>query len=749
MDGRRTFMLRTSYASRQAIVSLSLSLSVSLSVLAACGGDAADPAPSPGPAAADASSGSSADVGVTVDAGRPGDPVDAGAAGDAAVAAPWTLGEPFGTDAPPFASIAHSLPPTALWGATTGARPTNAAWEDLVLGSGENPVNLFPYLVKARASGLEVGAPRVVTQATAVFSSFVADYTFGAKEGLGARAVSSFDALSVTLAWGAPSGPSLVAPLVRGMPYATLRYAGLTPVVTGARAITAVNGAPLGGAARSVTGDRFELAMNDGSSWILYASAPITFACTTQALAGSAVFTGTLRLAKVFGAGDASVLDAHRGAYAEGGAFEARVANGRLESAIRWKRAGAGPLLMATLPHHRASIASGASGATGAPLASFAIPTLRGRMGALAGDTWLFSNELVAADWGAPRPIDPARREAVRAALAADRNAQTAAQDPYFYGKQIAKLGRLALIADELGEAATASAIRDRMKGSLDPWLEGRNADPLVYDRTWGGIVRRGAASNAGADFGMGFYNDHHFHYGYFLYAAAALGKGDPAWLRARRAPLLALARDIANPSARDAAFTPFRHMDFFESHAWAGGLFPFADGRNQESTSEAVNAWYGLALLGRALGDANVEHVGRMLTTLEIQGAKAYWQITSAGGVYAEPFAQKKVVGILWGGKVDYATWFGANPEFIHGIQLLPFTPVSEALLGRAWVAEQYPVLAQALGPNVEQGWKGFVHLEHAILDKDAAWREVNALTGFDDGNTKTNALYWVATRP
>ena len=27
----------------------------------------------------------------------------------------------------------------------------------------------------------------------------------------------------------------------------------------------------------------------------------------------------------------------------------------------------------------------------------------------------------------------------------------------------------------------------------------------------------------------------------------------------------------------------------------------------------------------------------------------------------------------MVWGGKHDYATWFGANPTFIYGIQWLP----------------------------------------------------------------------------
>lgn len=682
----------------------------------------------------------------SVDGGSPPTSDDAGARGDVAapssdagpVEATWTMGEPFATGTPPFRAQSHALAPTTLWGSTSGARPTNAAWEDLVLGNGENPFFVHPYHVKARATGLEFGAPNVVTQANAVFGSFNGELAFGARESLAARALQGFDALSATMRWPGSAGGEIVAPLVRGMPYVTVRVAGLTPKVTCTRGLVSVNGA----SAPSVTGDRFELRFGDGSTWVLYASAPIAFTWNAQGLTASGAFNGVLRAARVFAPSDLAVLDQHRGAYPEGGAVEARIDGTTLETVFAWKKTGNGPLLMATLPHHRDVLV----GSAPTPLA---VTTLRGPMIAVSADRWVTRQPIVPTSWGAPRPVEASKREAVRAALMADQAAQPAAQDPYFYGKQIAKLGRLALIADELGETSTAAAIRGRMKASLDPWLDGRNGDPLVYDTTWGGVVRRGAVANSGADFGMGYYNDHHFHYGYFLYACAALGKGDAAWLTQKKQPILALARDIANPSTRDTAFTPFRAMDWFEGHSWAGGLFAFADGRNQESTSEAVNAWYGLALLGRALGDANVENVGRVLATLEIQGAQRYWQVRASDSVYRAPFSERKVVGILWGGKVDYGTWFGANAEFVHGIQLLPFTPISEALLARPWVEEQYPVLAAAMTPSASQGWRGFVNLEHAILDKEAAWREVNALTAFDDGNTKTNALYWVATRP
>ena len=124
------------------------------------------------------------------------------------------------------------------------------------------------------------------------------------------------------------------------------------------------------------------------------------------------------------------------------------------------------------------------------------------------------------------------------------------------------------------------------------------------------------------------------------------------------------------------------------------------------------------------------------------------YWQITSSKGIYPSPFADRKVVGILWSTKVDYATFFGANTEFVHCIQMLPFTPITEEYLQPDWISEEYPILSTAIGTSSE-GWKGFIYMAHAVIDKNVAWNEVNTLTSYDDGNSKTNTLYWVATRP
>lgn len=57
-------------------------------------------------------------------------------------------------------------------------------------------------------------------------------------------------------------------------------------------------------------------------------------------------------------------------------------------------------------------------------------------------------------------------------------------------------MGRVALIADSLGDVSVAAVVRGNMKKQLQPWLTGVNPSPLQYDTTYGGI----ATSDALAD---------------------------------------------------------------------------------------------------------------------------------------------------------------------------------------------------------------------------------------------------------
>ncbi len=151
------------------------------------------------------------------------------------------------------------------------------------------------------------------------------------------------------------------------------------------------------------------------------------------------------------------------------------------------------------------------------------------------------------------------------------------------------------------------------------------------------------------------------------------LAAADPAWGTQYEDQMLQLIRDIIEPSGGDQYYPFSRSKDWFTGHSWANGVITaFADSKNQESTSEGVNAYYAVYLYGLSMGNDHLRDLGRLALATEIRSAHKYWQITSADDIYPSPFADTKVVGILWSTKVDYATWFGANIEFIHCIQVM-----------------------------------------------------------------------------
>jgi endo-1,3(4)-beta-glucanase len=667
---------------------------------------------------------------------------------DGGPAKTWTMGMPFSTAVPTYAQVAHPLAIPSFWATQQRPFPTNTEWMNLILGDGKLPVNLLPYVINVFDFGFDIRVPKRSASATAITSSVERDLTFKCGEAIASREITSSDLLSVTMQWNAGGNKSLTAPMVRGMPYATAIYIGITPIIDSSHPIVKVNDSSVPG---PVMDNRFTVEFNNNNvkqTWVIYAESTITFNWTAAGLVSTGPYNGALRAALVGPAVDAlAVLDKHKVAYPVGGEVTAEVTGDASTIGFKWKKKGDGPLLMMALPHHLDTLDRPEK-------TSLSLPSIKGDMVAVTGDNWTLNEPLVKLSWSAPSSIVADKVTDIKTALARDAvDEQANAEDVYTFGKQIAKLARLVLIADELKDDATSSAVREKMKTALEPWLQGKNKDAFKYDNTWGGICTTDGLAASSGDFGQGWYNAHHFQYGYFLYAAAAITKSDKPWFTSHKEAIVSLARDIANPSTADLGFTRFRHKDWFTGHSWASGLFESQDSRNQDSSSEAVNAWYGLYLLGLAAGEQELTNVGRVLLATEIRSTHKYWHIKQGSPIYGstveeQAFAGKKIVGTLWSTKVEYNTVrFGGAPEIIHGTQMLPFTPMTEALLDRDWVTEQYPVFAAA--QPADEGSKGFVYMDHAILDPQAAWLEVNTLQGYDKGNSKTNTLYWVATRP
>ena len=246
--------------------------------------------------------------------------------------------------------------------------------------------------------------------------------------------------------------------------------------------------------------------------------------------------------------------------------------------------------------------------------------------------------------------------------------------NPYRAGKVIAKLANLLPISDNLKDETVKHSIIVKLKALLKNWLtysgseEGRY---FAYDETWGGL--EGIRDD---EFYSFKYNDHHFHFGYFIYSAAILAMYDTEFVNDYGQMINLLIKDIANTKRNDPDFPFMRHFDFYESHSWANGMGGQNDeGIDQESSSEAMNAWSAIYLWGIATGNKEYENLGIYLYSNEYEAIK-YYYFDVDGEILTSAYNHNSV-GRLFGGRVSYDLFFYPMiPQTIKGIQVLPMTP-------------------------------------------------------------------------
>lgn len=320
----------------------------------------------------------------------------------------------------------------------------------------------------------------------------------------------------------------------------------------------------------------------------------------------------------------------------------------------------------------------------------------------------------------------------------------------YFFGKAVARAARLGIIAEEVGMSDEAISVRQFLRDNLTPWFNGTVAgNSLLYDTTWGGIISEASVTDKFGDFGLSVYNDHHFHYGYYLYAAAVLAKLDPVWGVTYKAQIYALVGDFMTLSSNDPYFPQLRHFDPYALHSWASGITEFADGRNQESTSEAVNAYYAVSLVGFVFADLQLASAAATLAGFEALSSRILWHVSTKSSIYPPAFkAENRIVGIVWNTKRDAGLWFAPATDLKKrlGIQVLPVTPFTEVLFSDTSYAKELVDWAKPVADS--DTWNGYSFALEAIYDRKGAIANINALGNFNDGDSLSNLLWWAYTR-
>lgn len=327
----------------------------------------------------------------------------------------------------------------------------------------------------------------------------------------------------------------------------------------------------------------------------------------------------------------------------------------------------------------------------------------------------------------------------------------------YYSGKVLDKYAYILLVVSEIiGDEDLAKSTLASMKEAFATFISNKQYYPLMYDTKFGGITSTASQDgDTGADFGSAYYNDHHFHYGYFIHAAAVVGLvdnkfGDGTWIKSNQFWINSLIRDANNPSPDDSHFPVFRMFDWYAGHSWASGLFAGGDGRNEESSSEDYNFAYGIKLWGKVSGNKRMENIGDLMLAVMSRAMNKYMYYSSSNTVEPSDFIANKVSGIFYDNKIDHTTYFGTNEEYIHGIHMLPITPASALIRGLTFVEEEWLSLISSIIDDVESGWTSVLRLNQALFDAESSYSFFSGLSWddsyLDNGQSRTWAMAFSA---
>ena len=554
---------------------------------------------------------------------------------------------PIAVNPPPFQFPirSHPLKPAGLFGNDLN-RPieTNKWWGTMPIPNAQDGnVFSFPYTLwwgKSNPSGMNIShieasqlvfdtahsPPQYYFNPVGIISWNLGASQFDGNMRMNLDTPTQF-AINVSMVPANGNG-SLKLPLVQGMAFITGVYSGLTPsLTTVGHAILSFQKFGFSGA-----NTKYKVNLNDGTTWLIYAfpsSGSFSLSQSGNSLVGNAQFNGYIQIAKI-PIGDSSseaVYDSSAGTYVTSVRLFGSAVGSTGTYGFDFITAGTSNLpLHFALPHHQGSFDGPTqNAATNIHLRS----TTMGQMRAYRSNRWtlieslptnilFFPTGLQATDFSAD--TISAIRAAAQADIGINVSAESNLNSQYFAGKAIAKYAEICLVANDIlkDQGLTAMGL-NKLKAAFSTFVNNQQQAPLCYENTWKGLVSTAGFSDPGADFGNTYYNDHHFHYGYFVYAAALLGHIDPSWLTPTNVNYVnSLVRDVANPSDQDPFFPVFRSFDWFVGHSWSKGLFASGDGKDEESSSEDYNFSYGMKLWGFVTKNPAMQACGDLMLAVQ-----------------------------------------------------------------------------------------------------------------------------------
>jgi len=556
--------------------------------------------------------------------------------------------------------------------------------------------------------------------------------------------------LSVTASFNY-NGGNITFPLVQGMGFITSIYTNVRPIL----------GSQVGVQEFSQVGhNKYIAKLFNQVVWSVYVTGDIQLQLSNpNQIVGNRVGNAIIQFAR----GDSRHYDECAGAYQVSLELSGKVYGDNGEYCFNYGTQGtsiAGTGLVWCLPHHYEALVD-TSRDTQLQLDS----TTKGVMKAFKTNVLTMKESLpVNVNWEPWATFSSSPNYSqnsinlIRQAAENDVNADVVAManidSMYTSGKILDKFSYIAYVCRFiLKDSELTSKILPKVKEAIEIFANNKQKYPLVYDSTWKGLI---SSAEPAADFGNSNYNDHHFHYGYHIHAIALVAKIDPSWLHANNDLVYnyanMLLRDTASPKA-DSYFPQSRSFDWFHGHSFAHGIFASGDGKDEESSSEDYHFAYGMKLYAKVVGDEKMEARANLMLAIMKRSVNMYMLFSDDNKIQPPQIIKNKVAGISFENKIDYATYFGRGTianEWIHGIHMLPITPISSYIRNEKFVREEWDQKLESIIDAIPDGWKGILMLNLALSDPRRAWKWFSRDNWddrlIDNGMSRTWSLAFIA---
>ena len=246
--------------------------------------------------------------------------------------------------------------------------------------------------------------------------------------------------------------------------------------------------------------------------------------------------------------------------------------------------------------------------------------------------------------------------------------------DSYNEGQMMNRMIQTARIADQTGDDEARDKMIATIKNRLEDWLKaesGEVAFMFYYNNDWSTMI--GYPAGHGQDNNI---NDHHFHWGYFIHAAAFMEQFEPGWSEDWGDMINILIRDAASYDRNDEDFPFLRNFSPYAGHSWANGFATFPNGNDQESTSESMQFASSLIHWGTITENDEIRDLGIYIYTTEQTAVEEYWFDINNENFAAStaPFSQGySLVSRVWGNSFDNGTFWTSDIAASYGIELYP----------------------------------------------------------------------------